>query len=200
MELDSENPHAALFQARLAAMQVKPQSAQHWLLQAQHWARERGEENLLREAAEFTKQQSSASASSTKVESPVQWVRKGVALLKRRQLSEALEVLERTVALLDMKEHGGPIELNASRATHALAFDALEALGEVHAARGVWQDAMGCGQRSSAHMATGSLRVPEAWGRLVGRGSRAPQSRSLARREGVGAIKQDSGGPGDGSG
>mmetsp|Transcript_11393 Transcript_11393/g.35259 ORF Transcript_11393/g.35259 Transcript_11393/m.35259 type:complete len:675 (-) Transcript_11393:140-2164(-) len=156
--LDAENPHAALFLAQSVASRVQPKLAEQWAERARRWARQRGEEGLLRQAVEFLRDlpkkagqcpQEGQLQAATNQEA-IRLVQQGVALLKQRQAPQARQALERAVLLLDEPDRGGPIELFTGRRMRATAFDALEALGEALAALGEWLKARRCGLRAAA--------------------------------------------------
>jgi len=149
LELDTQSPHAALFQARAAIRSGQPRLGEQWLRRAQHWAQKRGEDTLLKQAAEFI-----APASAPEPRS-ADWVRQGVACMKRRQPGEAQVLLERAVDSMDNEDTGGPIEKLWTRSSRALAFNALEALSEALAAQGQMDKAASCAQRAAALLQPG---------------------------------------------
>eukprot|EP00927_Polykrikos_kofoidii_P042633 TRINITY_DN3665_c0_g3_i1.p1 TRINITY_DN3665_c0_g3~~TRINITY_DN3665_c0_g3_i1.p1 ORF type:complete len:669 (+),score=109.78 TRINITY_DN3665_c0_g3_i1:92-2098(+) len=173
LDLDAENPHAALFKARVTRRQERFKASDRWLLQAQRWAKERGEEQVLAQAADFLKSSEHHVKAITGVTSdgvptsgvgsaetglaptsppnPSAWVREGVELLRQRRPAEAKHLLERAVRFLDSDTCGGPIEHNCQREFRALAFDALESLSEAVAQEGNHAEAC-CHARRAARL------------------------------------------------
>lgn len=154
-DLDADNPHAALFQARLASIRGKRDLAEKWVERARSWAKHRGEEHLLEKASDFLqplKEGAPASkeedARTRTLPNPALWVQQGVAFIKQRRLTEAEDLLKRAMHCMDEEKHGGPVERLEARAPRALAFNTLEALSDVHASFGRWEEAVSCGQRA----------------------------------------------------
>lgn len=138
--------------------------AEQWAERAQRWAKLRGEEHLVRKSVEKYLQpvtaESEPQASVQSAADPGRWIKEGVAFIKQRRLSEAEDVLKRAIQFLDQESHGGPIEKLAARAPRALAFNALEALSEVHASNGRWPEAINCGQRAMDLLTETEFEMP----------------------------------------
>ncbi|CAE7526139.1 RPS3A [Symbiodinium sp. KB8] len=153
LEIDPENPHAALILAR----SQRGLAEQH-LRNAQVWAQKRKDEDAAEQAAELAK--SLRPAWQTQVDSPSVWVQKGAELFKRGQTKEAECLLRRAVEYIDRKENGGPIDSLSTRAARALAFDALEVLAECLAARRDFEGSLRCGRRAADLLEVGVSQVP----------------------------------------
>eukprot|EP00931_Biecheleriopsis_adriatica_P120389 TRINITY_DN95510_c0_g1_i1.p1 TRINITY_DN95510_c0_g1~~TRINITY_DN95510_c0_g1_i1.p1 ORF type:complete len:623 (+),score=189.37 TRINITY_DN95510_c0_g1_i1:85-1953(+) len=153
LELDKENPHAAVLLARLAAGKRDRGGAERWLQVAMTWAQQRKDEHAQHQAMELLKQLMPDSGEES--HAPSDWVRKGVELLKQGRATEAKTLLLQTVDFLDQAEHGGPIEQLTARAARALAFDTLEALSEALAASGDFAEAARNGRRAAALLLPG---------------------------------------------
>ncbi|CAE7357254.1 MMK1 [Symbiodinium sp. CCMP2592] len=156
LEIDPENPHAALILARLAGSR-KGLAEQH-LRNAQVWAQKRKDEDAAGQATELAK--SLRPGWQTQVDSPSVWVQKGAELFKRGQTKEAECMLTQAVDYLDRKENGGPIDSLSTQTARALAFDALEVLAECLAARRDFEGSLRCGRRAASLLEAGVTQVP----------------------------------------
>ncbi|CAE7709987.1 MMK1, partial [Symbiodinium pilosum] len=141
LEIDPENPHAALILARLSVGRQNSQ-AEQFLQKAQMWSLKRHDEDVLRQAQELAKR-------LTQGDSPTLLVRKGAELFKQGKLLEAERLLTQAIDYLDRKEHGGPIEVLAAQPLRALAFDALEVKAECLAAGGDFAASLKCGGQAA---------------------------------------------------
>lgn len=146
LDLDAENPHAALILA-----QVSPTGNRAlWLGRAKSWALKRGDKAVAENADRVAK----ALQMESKAEGPLAKLQRGLGLIRTGNLSESRKVLDETLAMLDDKCLGGPLE-QASRQARALGFDVLEALLECSARQGSHADAVRFGRRALALLEVG---------------------------------------------
>ena len=123
------------------------------------WAEETGQKDVVQQVTELTKDCGADDGAKPTAERSHgadrrldvgRLLQEGVALLKQKRPRDALPLLEGVIRALDHETNGGPIEKLERQAPRALAFNALEALVDVHAAEQRWRDAEQCGLRAAA--------------------------------------------------